>query len=112
MTYSLSRMRNFWNTVFYNNDGTLKQGDEYHTLYNMYNTSEIGLILRWRDGKLNDAGELPAVEFQDAHIEHYRDGLLHNNSVDAEGKLKPAIISGFGTQCEYYIEGKQEYVYD
>ena len=108
MEKSLSRMKNFWNTVFRDDNGDPKQGQEYHTIYNQYNVSELGLILRWRNGKLHDDGDMPAVEFQDTHIEHYRDGLLHNDSVTADGKRKPAIISGYGTQCEYYQNGKKE----
>ena len=111
MEKNLSRMRNFWNTVFHDDNGKLKQGQEYHTLYNLYNAPEIGLILRWQNGKLHDDGELPAVEFQDTHTEHYRNGVLHNDSVDAQGKLKPAIVSGYGAHCEYYVDGKREVKY-
>jgi hypothetical protein len=103
-------MKSLWNTVFCEDNGKLKGGHEYHSLHNMYNVPEMGLILRWRDGKLHDDGELPAVEFQDTHIEHYRNGMLHNDSVDEDGKLKPAVISAYGTQCEYYIDGKKEEV--
>ena len=103
----LSRMKDFWNTVFHDEKGQLKQGTEYRTLHNIYNSAEIGIILRWRDGKLNDEGEMPAVEFQDTHIEHYRNGLLHNDSVNEEGKHKAAIITAYASQFEYYIDGKQ-----
>jgi hypothetical protein len=98
-------MRNLWNTAFTDEKGRLKQGHEYHTLLNMYDRKEIGLILRWRNGKLQDDGELPAVEFEDTHIEHYRNGLLHYDSTDDAGKLKPAIISDYATKTEYYING-------
>jgi hypothetical protein len=100
-------MKSFWGTVFLDTQGRPKQGHEYQTLRNMYNSPAIGIIIRWLDGKLHDDGELPAVEFQDTHIEHYRGGLLHNISVDKEGKLNPAIISGYGTQAEYFIDGKE-----
>jgi hypothetical protein len=100
-------MQDFQNTAYHDDDGQLKQGHEYHTLYNMYNAHELGIILRWHNGKLHDDGELPAVEFQDTHIEHYRNGLLHNDTADEDGKLKPAIISGYAAQFEYYIDGKQ-----
>jgi hypothetical protein len=100
-------MMDFWGIGFSGDDGQPKQGHEYRTLYDIYGCAEIGLILRWRDGKLHDDGGLPAVEFQDTHIEHYRGGLLHNDSTDEAGKLRPAIISGCGTQLEYYLDGKQ-----
>jgi len=97
----LSRMTDFWGVTFLNDDGQPKQGHEYLTLYDMYDSAEMGIILRWKDGLLNDDGDLPAVEFQDTHIEHYRGGLLH-----AE-KPMPAIITDYGTQCEYYHNGEQ-----
>jgi len=97
----LSRMTDFWGKVFPGDDGQPRQGHEYRTLYSIYGCAEIGIILRWKDGRLNDDGDLPAVEFQDAHIEHYRDGMLH-----AE-KPMPAIIADYGTQCEYYLNGEQ-----
>jgi hypothetical protein len=100
-------MKDFWNTVFRNEEGRLKQGHEYHVLHNVYNASEMGIILRWRDGKLHDDGDLPAVEFQDTHTEHYRNGLLHNDKTNSEGKIRPAIISGYGTRFESYINGKE-----
>jgi len=97
----LSRMMDFWGAVFSDEKGQPKQGHEYRTLHDIYGCAEIGIILRWKDGMLHDDGDLPAVEFADAHIEHYRNGLLH-----AE-KPMPAIIADYGTQCEYYIDGKQ-----
>jgi hypothetical protein len=100
-------MKGFWNIAFLDDNGRLKQGHEFKILYNMYNCAEIGIIIRWRDGKLNDDGELPAVEFQDTHIEHYHNGMLHNIAANGEGKLKPAIISEYGSRCEYYVNGKQ-----
>ena len=112
METSVSRMKNFWNAVFRDENGKLKQGQEHHTLYNVYGQTEIGLILRWQNGMLHDDGNLPAVEFQDAHIEHYQNGLLHNNAVDKIGKRRPAIISGYGSINEYYLKGKKENVHD
>ena len=103
----LSRMMDFWGIGFSGDDGQPKQGHEYRTLYNIFGSEEIGVILRWRDGRLHDDGSLPAVEFQDTHIEHYHNGLLHNDSRDEAGKLRPAIISGCGTRLEYYLNGKQ-----
>ena len=97
----LSRMIDFWGVTFSDDHGQLRQGHEYRKLNNMYGSAEIGIILRWQNGLLHDDGNLPAVEFQDAHIEHYRDGLLH-----AE-KPMPAIIADYGTQREYYSNGKQ-----
>jgi len=103
----LSRMKDFWNGIFSDEKGRPKQGHEYRILHNIFDSAEIGIILRWRDGRLQDDGELPAIEFQDAHIEHYRSGLLHNDLHNEDGTLKPAIISGYGAQVEYYINGKQ-----
>jgi hypothetical protein len=103
----LSRMKAFWNGIFADENGLPKQGNEYRTLRNIFDSAEIGIILRWRDGKLQDDGDLPAVEFQDAHIEHYRSGILHNDSNDKNGMLNPAIISEYGAQVEYYINGRQ-----
>ena len=103
----LSRMTDFWGKVFSGDHGHPKQGHEYRTLNDIYGSAEIGIILRWQDGMLHDDGVLPAVEFEDAHIEHYRNGLLHNDSVDEAGKLMPAIIADYGTQCEYYLDGEQ-----
>jgi hypothetical protein len=103
----LSRMKDFWYGTFSDEKGRPKQGHEYRILYNIFDSEEIGIILRWHDGRLQDDGELPAVEFQDAHIEHYRSGILHNDSHDEKGALNPAIISGYGTQVEYFINGRQ-----
>jgi len=97
----LSRMKDFWKATFFGDDGKPKQGHEYRTLYSIYGCDKIGIILRWKDGMLNDDGNLPAVEFQDTHIEHYRGGVLH-----AE-KPMPAIIADYGTQREYYLNGEQ-----
>jgi len=96
----LSRMIDFWGVVFCDDRGQPKQGHEYRTLHDIYGCAEIGIILRWKDGLLHDDGNLPAVEFQDAHIEHYRNGLLHAEN-------HPAIIADYGTQCERYLDGKQ-----
>jgi len=103
----LSRMKGFWNGIFADETGQHKQGHEYRLLRNVYNSSEVGIILRWSDGKLQDDGDLPAVEFQDAHIEHYRSGLLHNDSHNDAGMLNPAIISEYGARVEYYINGQE-----
>ena len=97
----LSRMMDFWGAFFSDEKGQPKQGHEYRTLHDIYGCAEIGIILRWKDGMLHDDGDLPAVEFQDTHIERYRSGLLH-----AE-KHMAAIIADYGTRCEYYLDGKQ-----
>jgi len=104
----LSRMKNYHNKTILDEKGNLKQGHEYKTLTNMFGYDEIAILLRWRDGRLHDENSLlPAVEFQDAHIEHYRHGLLHNEETDMDGKLKPAIITNSGKDYEYYLNGKQ-----
>jgi hypothetical protein len=101
-------MKDFWNKTFTDDKGRLKHGHEYHILHNKYNLSEISVILRWHDGKLHDDGELPAVEFQDSHIEHYRNGLLHNDTTDNKGILMPAIITNYANDVEYFLNGKQK----
>jgi hypothetical protein len=100
-------MKDFWNGIFADENGHPKQGHEYRILHDMFDSTDVGIILRWRDGRLQDDDELPAVEFDDAHIEHYRSGILHNDSHDENGALNPAIISGYGSQVEYYINGEQ-----
>ena len=69
--------------------------------------ADMGMIFRWKDGLLNDDGDYPAVEFEDSHVEHFREGQLHNEARGKDGKLKPAIISFSGDIAEYYINGKQ-----
>ena len=103
----LSRMQQFQNKTFPDDKGQPKQGHEYRTLNNVYGYEEIGILLRWRDGRLHDDGDHPAVEFQDAHVEHYRNGLLHMDQTDMEGNLKPAIIADYGTKFEFYLNGRQ-----
>jgi hypothetical protein len=100
-------MKELWNKTFNDDKGKLKHGHEYHILYKKYHFSKIGVILRWHNGKLHDDGELPAVEFQDSHIEHYRNGLLHNDAKDNKGKLIPAIISNYAKNFEYFLNGNQ-----
>jgi len=103
----LSRMTNFFNKRIKDENGNLKQGDEYKTLFDHFGYKEIGILTRWEDGMLNDNGDSPAVEFMDAHIEHFRKGLLHNEKVDDNGFLKPAIRADYGKKLEYYLNGKQ-----
>lgn len=100
-------MNDFINKTFKESDGSLKQGHEYRILRNMYNYDELGILLRWLDGRLSDDGDLPAVEFQDAHVEHFRNGYLHNDKRDENGNLIPAIVASYGTQFEYWLNGKQ-----
>jgi hypothetical protein len=100
-------MKDFIGHTFKEKDGTLKQGHEYRNLHNMYGYDVIGILCRWQDGRLSDDGDLPAVEFQDAHIEHFRNGVLHNDNRDEEGKIKPAIVAEYGAKVEYWINGKQ-----
>jgi hypothetical protein len=100
-------MVNYHNKTIKDEKGSLKQGHEYITLTNMFGYDEIAVLIRWRDGRLHDDGELPAVEFQDCHVEHYRHGLLHNEEIDLDGNLKPAIITDFCKKFEYYLNGRQ-----
>jgi hypothetical protein len=105
----ISRVRSFIGRRFKDYNGRLKQGHEFRTIYNFEGNGDMGIILRWKDGKLNDDGEYPAVEFEDSHVEHFHDGLLHYDARWPDGLLKPAIISVFGEPVEYYINGEQVY---
>jgi hypothetical protein len=96
----ISRVRKFIGRRFKDDNGGLKQGDEYIA-------GDIGIILRWKDGRLNDNGDYPAVEFEDSHVEHFLDGRLHYDARGKDGKLKPAIIGVSGDIVEYYINGRQ-----
>jgi len=102
-----SRMKDFWNKTFFDEKNNPKQGHEYRTLRDSFGYNEVGILLRWKDGRLNDDGDQPAVEFQDAHIEHFQNGLLHNDLKESDGYLSPAIISDYGKKMEYWLKGKQ-----
>jgi hypothetical protein len=103
----ISRMQHFIDQEFRDEQGLLKQGHEHRILYNFEGYDEIGVILRWKDGRLNDDGDFPAVEFQDCHTEHFCKGILHNDSRGSDGLLKPAIIKNYGEIAAYYINGRQ-----
>jgi len=103
----LSRMTKFWDTTFFDEKNNPKQGHEYRFLFKAFGYEKIGILLRWKDGRLNDDGELPAVEFQDSHIEHYRNGLLHNETRAMDGFYMPAIVSSYGNKQEFWVNGKQ-----
>jgi len=100
-------MKKFWDTTFYDEKGNPKQGEEYRVLLKAFGYESIGILLRWSDGRLNDDGRKPAVEFQDAHIEHYSNGLLHNEFKADNGFLCPAIIANYGHKLEFYLHGKE-----
>jgi len=95
----ISRVQKFIGRQFKDKNGGLKQGDEYLA-------GDIGIILRWKDGRLNDDGERPAVEFEDSHVEHFREGRLHYDKRGKDGRLRPAIIGVTGDIVEYYINGR------
>jgi hypothetical protein len=103
----ISRVKNFIGCRFKNDNGSLKQGHEFRTLNNFEKNEDMGIILRWKDGKLNDDGDYPAVEFEDSHAEHFRDGQLHNEARGPDGALKPAIIGIYDDLVEYYVNGEQ-----
>jgi len=90
-TLTLSRFKNFTDTLFVKDDKFL-QGDQYYN----------GCILRFNNGLLsNDGKDRPAVECMDAHIEYWENGKLHNYS------NKPAIITNYGDSLEYWENGKK-----
>lgn len=101
----LSRVNGIFVKRQKDDNGNLQQGQVYRMVPDQFGYEEIGLITRWLDGRLNDDGEAPAVEFADAHIEHYKMGVLHNERKDDNGKLQPAIIAQFGRKVEYYLRG-------
>jgi hypothetical protein len=103
----LSRMNDLIGKTMKEPDGQLKQGHEYRVLNNIWGFESIGILTRWRDGRLNDDGDLAAVECQDAHIEHFKNGFLHNDERDENGNFKPAIIDGYGKKFEYWLNGKR-----
>ena len=103
----ISRVKSFIGRQFKDGNGNPKQGHEYRALYNFEGVGDIGIILRWKDGRLNDDGDYPAVEFEDSHVEHFRDGRLHNETRGTDGRLRPAIITRYGDLVEYYVNGKQ-----
>jgi hypothetical protein len=100
-------MTKFINITLYDEKKNLKQGHEYRILQNAFGYKEIGCLTRFRDGRLNDDGENPAVEFQDGHMEYFHNGFLHNSDTNEEGKLQPAIIANCGKNVEYWFNGKQ-----
>jgi len=103
----ISRVKSFIGRRFKNYNGSLKQGHEFRTIDNFEGNGDMGIILRWKNGKLNDDGDYPAVEFEDSHLEHFLDGMLHNEARWPDGKLKPAIIGITSGMVEYYINGLQ-----
>ena len=102
-----TRLKDYIDFIAKEENGNPRQGHEYRTLHNFAGYEEIGIILRWKDGKLNDDGQYPAVEFQDCHIEHFLNGKLHNAARDPNGDLMPAIIADYGETKEYFYNGRE-----
>lgn len=101
-------MKKYWNkTIYDKKTNQIKQGQEFLILENVFGYEKIGFVTRWKDGRLNDDEYEPAVEFQDAHVEHYKNGLLHNELKDEEGNLKPAIVANYGNDVEFWLNGNQ-----
>jgi len=105
--FMISRVKSFIGRRFNDYNGGLKQGHEFRIIYNFEGAGDMGIILRWKNGRLNDDGDYPAVEFEDSHVEHFLDGLLHNEARWPDGSLKPAIVSMYGVPVEYYVNGRQ-----
>lgn len=107
MPSTKSRMYKMSGIAYKNDDGTLKEGDEYTLLNNAFGHSKIGVITRWKMGMLHSEGGEPAVQFEDTHTEYYRNGVLHNDLKDSFGRRMPAVIAEYQTVEEYWENGKQ-----
>ena len=64
---------------FWDENGNLKQGSEFKIFENKYGQEVISCILNWKDGFLHSEEDIPAVQFDDSHTEHWENGKLSNN---------------------------------
>ncbi len=80
-------------------------GTIFQTYFNRWGYAQIGMITRWKNGRLHADGGEPAVECDDGHCEYYTEGLLNNTNLDSSGKQFPAVV--FGDYEEYWVEGQK-----
>jgi hypothetical protein len=92
---------------FLDENGNLKQGSEFKIFENKYGQEAISCILNWKDGFLHSEDDIPAVQFDDSHTEHWENGKLSNKQMDVFGNLYPAIISDYGKIEEFWIDGER-----
>ena len=92
---------------FLDENGNLKQGSEFKIFENKYGQEAISCILNWKDGYLHSEDDIPAVQFDDSHTEHWENGKLSNKQMDVFGNLSPAIISAYGTLAEFWVAGER-----
>ena len=57
---------------FLDENGNLKQGSEFKIFENKYGQEAISCILNWKDGYLHSEDDIPAVQFDDSHTEHWK----------------------------------------
>ena len=91
----------------YDENGKLKNGQEFKKFVNKWGLDEVIVIFNWKEGKLHSEGFIPAVQCSDTHTEYWENGKLSNKNRDYDGNLMPAIISNYGTEKEYWIDGQQ-----
>lgn len=107
---TVSRFAKYFNKRFYETDGEGKRvvvpDGPALKHFKGFGFSDIQAILHFKDGLLhNDDG--PAIEFADAHVEFWQNGVPHNEERNANGVLMPAIYSDYLNTREYWINGKQ-----
>ena len=85
----------------------LKQGSEFKIFENKYGQEALSCILNWKDGYLHSEDDIPAVQFDDSHTEHWENGKLSNKQMDVFGNLYPAIISDYGKIEEFWVDGER-----
>lgn len=87
--------------------GNLKQGQEVIIFSNRFGFEKIMAILNWKNGLLNSEPGIPAVQMEDTHTEYWTMGKLHNDSLNEEGEIMPAVISNYGEVEEYWKDGER-----
>lgn len=87
-------------------DGKLKNGQEIKIIKQNQNKNMF-VLLNWKDGFLHSTQDIPAVQMDDGHTEFWTNGYLNNDNHDSEGNLMPAVITNYGTEEEFWINGKR-----
>lgn len=83
------------------------------TFTNKFGFKTLTCLLNYVDGYLQTErdipgiGDIPAVQFEDGHVEHWDKGYLHNTDLDYDGNIMPAVIPVGGAEPEYWIKGKK-----